>query len=167
MLHPTAPIWGDERLPERFWDKVYPCPMSGCWIWGGGLQSNKYSSFYPGTLVIPGLEMSAGRRNVCGHVVAYSVLIDPIPPGFHVDHLCRVKWCVNPGHLEAVPPRVNYLRGTSPWAVNARKKSCLRGHLFDVPNTYIDSKGDRVCRACKAAWARNASRRMTEALSAS
>lgn len=34
----TAVNWGDPRLPERFWDKVSPCPMSGCWHWTGSLS---------------------------------------------------------------------------------------------------------------------------------
>lgn len=29
--------FGDARLPERFWNFVYPEPNSGCWLWAGSL----------------------------------------------------------------------------------------------------------------------------------
>jgi HNH endonuclease len=45
------------------------------------------------------------------HRFAWLVLIGPIPPGYVVDHLCRNRGCVNVGHLEPVPPRVNSQRG--------------------------------------------------------
>ncbi len=31
----AAVEFGDARLPERFWQKVTPCPMTGCWLWTG------------------------------------------------------------------------------------------------------------------------------------
>jgi hypothetical protein len=36
---------------------------------------------------------------------------DPIPAGLHLDHLCRVRDCVNPEHLEPVTNAENLRRG--------------------------------------------------------
>lgn len=51
-----------------------------------------------------------GGKHVGAHRLAYELARGPIPAGFHVDHLCRVTNCVNPDHLEAVPPRENVRR---------------------------------------------------------
>ena len=39
---------------------------------------------------------------VYAHRLAYTEAKGPIPKGYTVDHLCRVRNCVNPEHLEAV-----------------------------------------------------------------
>lgn len=70
-----------------------------------------------------------------------------VPSGLELDHLCRVRHCVNPDHLEPVTRRENTLRSTSPSAVNARKTACDRGHEFTDENTYVH-RGRRVCRTC-------------------
>ena len=43
-LRLTMANFGDERLPQRFWSKVSPCPMSGCWIWTGTTTQRGYGS---------------------------------------------------------------------------------------------------------------------------
>lgn len=52
----------------------------------------------------------AGRR-VMVHRVSYETFIGPIPKGLEIDHLCRVKVCANPEHLEAVTHQENVRRG--------------------------------------------------------
>jgi len=91
-----------------------------------------------------------GRRTRIAHRVIYEALRGPIPPGMNIDHLCRNKACVNPWHLEAVTQRVNVMRGTSPWAVNAKKTHCANGHSFDAANIYA-YRGKRFCKACMQA----------------
>jgi hypothetical protein len=44
------------------------------------------------------------------HRIAYVRAKGPIPPGQHIDHLCRVTNCINPDHLEAVTPGENVRR---------------------------------------------------------
>lgn len=84
-----------------------------------------------------------------GHRVAYVSLMGPIPEGKELDHLCRVRNCVNPWHLEPVTHRENILRSpTHPAAVNARKTECVRGH--SLADAYIDYKGGRRCRVCES-----------------
>lgn len=39
--------YGDPILPERFWEKVHPCPITGCWHWAGALKKKgAYGTFY-------------------------------------------------------------------------------------------------------------------------
>lgn len=83
------------------------------------------------------------------HRAAYEAVNGPIPAGLVIDHLCRVRDCINPSHMEAVPQGVNVRRGESLWAKNAAKTECSNGHAFDAENTYRRPDGDRDCRTCK------------------
>ena len=127
---------------ERFWQKVNK--TSTCWLWVGAKDSYGYGHFRPG-----------GRQATKkAHRWAYETLIGPIPPGLELDHLCRVRACVNPTHLEAVTQRENLLR--SPLVVttrNHRATYCKRGHEFSEVNTYITKQGRR-CRICHLARSR-------------
>lgn len=120
---------------ERFFARVVAGPGC-CWIWTGPL-SGPYASF------------SVGRRSVLGHRWVWEFTNSPIPEGLTVDHLCRVKRCVNPSHMEIVTQRVNGERSDSAAALNSRKTECVNGHPFDAANTYTPPGGARrVCRAC-------------------
>lgn len=46
------------------------------------------------------------------HVRVYTKARGPIEPGLQLDHLCRVRTCVNPAHLEPVTVRENARRRT-------------------------------------------------------
>lgn len=111
-------------------------PNTGCHIWLRSLNRDGYGKmkFAGGTLA---------------HRAAYVLVRGPIPEGLTIDHLCRVTCCVNPDHMEAVSIRENTLRGTSPIAAEARATHCKRGHEFTAANTYVNSFGSRVCRACR------------------
>jgi HNH endonuclease len=132
--------FGDTKLPERFWDKVYPEPNTGCWLWGGAWEGSGYASF------------RVGRRMMKGHRLTYAAAHGHEPSG-DTDHLCRQRPCVNPEHLQDVPHVVNVLRGEGLAAQQARQTHCRRaGHPLSGDNLYvIPSTGARVCRACKSA----------------
>ncbi|MEW2071975.1 HNH endonuclease signature motif containing protein [Streptomyces sp. NPDC007346] len=85
---------------------------------------------------------------------------DAIPAGTELDHLCRNRSCVAPGHLEAVTHKENVLRGTSPSAICAAKTRCVNGHEFTAENTLIRPDGSRKCRTCKRAGDRRRTARL-------
>ncbi len=94
------------------------------------------------------------------HRVAYELSVADIPDGLELDHLCRVRHCVNPSHLEPVTPHENWARGQAISILNAQKTHCPQGHAYDEANTYISGRGIRGCRACnRAAVSRYKSRR--------
>jgi len=136
-----APIaaFGDSRLPDHFWSKVSPCPTTGCWIWTGAVV-NGYGKVSGGP--------RTARWHKRAHRRSYESLVGEVPRGLDLDHLCRVRPCVNPAHLEPVTRAVNLAR--SPITSHARKFAthCKRGHGFTAENT---GGGDRqrYCRECE------------------
>ena len=130
-------------LEERFFAKVTP-GANGCWIWTGACVGNGYGHFR-----VP----PHGRREYV-HRIAYEMLIGDIPDGLELDHICRVRACVNPWHLEPVTHRENVLRGRAASAFNAVKTHCPQGHPYDDANTYRWRENKRRCRVCNAESAR-------------
>lgn len=125
----------------RFWSCVdQGIGPASCWIWTGALSDGGY-----------GL-ISIADHTVLVHRLSVELASAlPIPDGLTVDHLCRMRACVNPAHLEVVPMRVNLLRGIGPSAVNAAKTHCPRGHEYTAENTGVGhrgSGGNRYCRTC-------------------
>ncbi|MGI5247775.1 HNH endonuclease signature motif containing protein [Dactylosporangium sp. CA-139066] len=86
------------------------------------------------------------KKKIFLHRASYQAFVGPIPPGLHIDHLCRQRSCGNPEHLEAVTPRENLVRGNA-GSNQLRKTHCPQGHPYDESNTYHGKKG-RFCRAC-------------------
>ena len=121
---------------ERFWAKVQRDASGGCWLWTAGLSDTGYGQFW------------TGGKCQSAHRFSYETFVGPIPDGLHIDHLCRVRACVNPTHLEPVPPGVNNARGFSPSALNAQKTHCPQGHAYAGENLVV-IRGKRHCRECK------------------
>jgi len=119
-----------QTTAERFWSKVET--TSTCWLWLGALNDG-YGSF---------------RLNKTQTIRAHTFLVGPAPEGLEWDHLCRVRQCVRPSHLEAVVHKVNVQRIPPYSRGNAEKTECKFGHPFDAINTYVDRTGARHCRAC-------------------
>jgi hypothetical protein len=115
---------------------------NGCWLWAGGILPGGYG------------HVPDGRGEPLAHRLSWITFRGPIPEGLHLDHLCRVRSCIRPSHLEPVTMRENILRGTSPSAENAIKTHCPRGHAYDGDNLQITPRGFRHCRTCRALTAR-------------
>lgn len=123
------PLTGIKRLDQKI-----SIDDAGCWHWTGKRDHDGYGKAY------------IGARWHFAHRVVYELRVQPIPEGLTIDHLCRVRDCVNPGHLEPVTVRENTLRGLGPSAMNARKVVCKEGHEIDG----IDHLGKRFCKTCAA-----------------
>src|SRR5215472_9435079 len=127
-----------DELFDRF---IFPEPNSGCWIWMGFVNENGY-----GKVVRPSIRKSP----IAAHRYAFEKVKGEIPSGLDLDHLCRVRCCVNPDHLEPVTRSINCLRGETGWAGgNAIKTQCPQGHAYTPENTYTDRTGGRYCIQCK------------------
>jgi hypothetical protein len=118
-----------EQLRAAIRDRSIPEPNTGCWLWLG----TGYRGY--GSTRVPGWR----RRTYPAHRVSFIAFRGPIPSGLTLDHLCRVKCCVNPDHLEPVTGAENSRRA------NVLRPNCLRGH----PITTLPT-GRRVCRRCRA-----------------
>ncbi len=127
---------------ERFWSFVQK--SDSCWLWIGRKTHNGYGQY--------------GLKYV--HRISYELVHGPIPEGLTIDHLCRVRNCINPSHMEPISMRDNILRGTAPTAVNAKKTHCIHGHPFSKENTLIrkDRPGTRTCLECFREFQRIAAR---------
>ena len=140
---------------DHFWDKVSPEPNSGCWLWIGGCNGSGYG------------QLSFNGKQMAAHRWFYEHFKHPIPdyPIGILDHLCRVRCCVNPAHLEVVSNRVNVLRGIGYTAENARKTHCPSGHPYSGDNLYVDPDGKRECRTCRRKYSKkySAKRKMARA----
>ena len=131
----------------RFWSKVTR-DESGCWLWMGGKSDRGYGRFTPDP------RRNQKRVQLQAHRYAYEYVMGTIPEGLTLDHLCEVKACVNPWHLQPVTMRENVLRGGSPSAVNSRKTHCHNNHEFTEENTVwvkTPTGRGRKCRTCEQA----------------
>lgn len=135
MTPPADKPVGEPDMEARFWDKVSPEPNSGCWLWTANVNTEGYARFWDGAI------------HTVAHRWAYERFVGPIPDGLQLDHLCRVRCCVNPAHMDPVKPRENTLRSNSLTAIHAAKTHCRRGHEFSPINTR-HYRGTRQCRAC-------------------
>ncbi len=131
---------------DRFMAKVSPEPNSGCWLWMGHVNWGGYGMAWD------------GKRLLGAHRMAYRLLRGDIPTGLHLDHLCRVRSCVNPDHLEPVTNRENARRGDTGKNMSI-KTHCPTGHAYDSENTIITAIGSRACRKCSLRRARDSKRR--------
>lgn len=125
----------DEKDDARFWMKVDK-QFLGCWKWAGITGKNGYG------------RIKIKKKFESAHRLSFSIFKGPIPAGMQIDHLCRVRNCVNPDHLEAVTARENILRGYGYSAENSRKTHCKRGHLFGGDNLKTLPNGSRRCITC-------------------
>ena len=127
---------------ERFWEKVEfeneIFPENGCMLWTAG-KINGYGKF-----------PLRHNKTVTAHRWLYERIRGPVPEGMQLDHLCRVRHCVNPDHLEPVSSKVNINRGET--GIHFRQRThCKHGHEYTAENTafYRCRPRERFCLICK------------------
>lgn len=94
-----------------------------CWVWQRGLNAKGYPRL---SLTCHGV-----KKTYRAHRYFYEQHVGPIPAGMTLDHLCNVRCCINPAHLEPVTQAENVRRGL------ARRKA------LGLPRYTPDSE---VCR---------------------
>ena len=94
---------------RRFWAGIAalgPAPESApdlgpCWLWGGHPDGKGYG------------QIKVDGRFVMVHRFSFELLVGPIPADLTIDHLCMVKLCVCPAHLEPVTGEENTRRAVA------------------------------------------------------
>lgn len=134
----TDPIplskWQSENtptmLPRHIRRNIKEGP-GGCWIWTRSCSPDGYGW------------ASLNNKTYQAHRLVYRLTVGAIPEGLVLDHLCRVRNCVNPDHLEPVTPRENLARGNTPtgWS------RCQRCN-----SEFIKLRNQRRCPKCLEAY---------------
>lgn len=133
----------EKRRPEGEWNGTPHL------IWTGEVAENGYGVMKDGRVRKP--------RKV--HRLAWELEVGPIPEGYEIDHLCKVKLCSQTeGHIEPVTPRVNKERSGA-WDHARGKTHCPQGHPYDEENTRYRPDGSRRCRTCNTERGRAGRRR--------
>jgi hypothetical protein len=117
-----------------FWTHVLKTEK--CWLWIGCRLPSGYG------------KLRRKGKDWLAHRFIYTNLVGPIPEGLTIDHLCRVRNCVNPEHMELVTQGENTLRGESVSGLAARKTHCPQGHEYSGDNLILQKNGHRKCRFC-------------------
>lgn len=139
--------FGPQRIPAplRFWPKVnkngpipeYRPDLGPCWLWTGCLATGYGRFLDDNHKVVQAHKFSLVLANGC----------EP-PADLDIDHLCRIRSCVNPTHLESVTRRINLLRGQTIVSAQTKRSSCPHGHPLTGANVY-HWRGHRTCKACR------------------
>lgn len=122
----------NKHWKDRFWDKV--TKTETCWLFNSAINKKGYGTFW-----------LDGRANQA-HRISWILANSDIPFGLSIDHLCRIKNCVNPDHMEVVTLQENSHR-----KVVEPKTVCIRGHKLEGYNLVIPKDGRRRCRTCRVA----------------
>ena len=138
--------WQLDTLPEslpRHVRRNIVAGGGGCWLWTRSTSPDGYGW------------ASLDDRTHQAHRLVYRLVIGEPPEGTHLDHLCRVRHCVNPAHLEPVTPGENLRR--SP-LTPAGMTTCAKGHELEP------LRGQRRCPVCLADYeaGRKESKRIAE-----
>lgn len=152
-------IFGDDLA--RFMSYVDKESVPGHWIWTGYVdpKDGKPDSGYPKFIT---------EHETYAHRWSYSHFkLDghPLPKGhgWHVDHLCRIKVCVNPDCLQYVPAQINVARNPNHIGKQrAARTHCKHGHDITMPENVYQRANRRYCKPCALRNAREQSRKRAE-----
>lgn len=88
-------------LHSRYYKQ--PETEGGCWLWESTVNSQGYGQF----------RLKGSTAVTLAHRAVYEDLVETIPNGLQLDHLCKRKRCVNPEHLEIVTCTTNIRRNSN------------------------------------------------------
>lgn len=110
--------------------------LTGCWLWVKTLNINGY-----GVYSDPRPKM----HYVSAHRRSYELFIGDLDSNLTIDHLCSVRRCINPDHLEQVTARENLMRSSNHVSLKAKQTECIRGHEL----SWMGRQNRRFCRTCQ------------------
>ena len=87
------------------------------------------------------------NRSQLAHRFVYTALVQSIAADLQIDHLCRVRCCVNPDHLELVTLLENVRRGDG-GRNHGDKTHCPQGHEYAGENLKLVD-GRRRCLSAR------------------
>jgi Zinc-binding loop region of homing endonuclease len=127
-------IFGDNRLPKRFWDKVQPEPNTGCWLWTGSANQNGRPQFW------------GDGTNHRPYKIATELERGPCPDGKECSHLCDQKLCVNPDHvIYETKQENNFRRRTRPEYLQLSPKEYDKATTRDRVRAWRIRKKEASC----------------------
>jgi DNA-binding transcriptional regulator YiaG len=129
--------WDQDELIARLDAKCYP-DERGCLIWTGAVNSRGYAS------------MGAYGKVMQGHRLAHLLFYGHLHDG-PLDHVCTVKRCVNPLHVEQVTTAENNRRAVRKrdgGRVRGGVLHCPQGHAIEGANAKPKKRGGVECRQC-------------------
>lgn len=127
-----------DKLSARIEANSFPIPVTGCVVWTGKIDPKGYGMLYV-----------RAKKTVLAHRAVFEIANGAIDDSLVIDHLCRVRCCINPLHMEQVTLAENTRRGDGICSINRRKTHCVRGHMLSGDNIYIRSDGCRICKQCE------------------
>lgn len=133
-----------ERTRSEFWKRVHvETNEQTCWLWSLSNGSHGYGQWWPAA----GSGHPIFDRNWLTHRMTWFLIYGPIPPGWTIDHRCRVRRCCNPKHLRLRTCSDNC--SDNGWS---GRGECKNGHRLDADNVafYRGNRG-RVCKQCRRA----------------
>ncbi len=110
-------------------------PVFGCWLWQGKVDTRDGY----------GVVLRRGQAPRSAHRYVWTKERGEIAETLVLDHLCRVRLCCAPHHLEAVDQQENERRKS--WRYRAKRTHCAKGHALALSGI-VTSEGGRVCRDC-------------------
>lgn len=126
------------QYDARFWKKVDQAGDDECWLWQGCTGADGYGK-------LARTQENGKQKQWMAHRYAFIQTHGAINPELTIDHLCRVRNCCNPSHLEEVTRSVNAKRARAEF--EGSQTHCLRGHPFSGDNLVVRN-GKRHCRTC-------------------
>lgn len=108
-----------------------------CWLYAGNLSTHGYGQ----------ISVYADGRQTSYKVyrLMYELEVGEIPLGHDIDHLCMVKQCINPSHLEPVTHRENINRY---FLSKGSEKECRVGHPRTRTALYFNQKRNAWVKDC-------------------
>jgi HNH endonuclease len=133
MATKVAPIRGRAYQPTDLFDML---EVADCWRFVGNNKPGPTGYVQLNWRCLPDPYV---------HRAVWKMLVGPIPEDMTIDHLCRVKHCCNPDHMQVVTPGENTRR--------AHAGKCRKGHPM-TPESTVSNGARRLCKECRRDYRR-------------